>query len=106
MSIESRSNQYGTVFEHWQIKEMLGQGSGGKTAVFRLSRNDSFKEACALKVINLIEERGRLEDLPDYRKREYLGALEECKNRATPEVKMMLDLRGSSNVVDYLDIPL
>ena len=103
MSIESRSNQYGTVFEHWQIKEMLGQGSGGKTAVFRLSRNDSFKESCALKVINLIEERGRLEDLPDYRKREYLGALEECKNRATPEVKMMLDLRGSSNVVDYLD---
>ncbi len=103
VSIESRSNQYGTVFEHWQIKEMLGHGSGGKTAVFLLSRNDSFQEFCALKVINLIEEQGSLEDLPAYRRNEYLEALEECKQRATPEVRMMLDLRGSSNVVDYLD---
>lgn len=103
MSIESRSNQYGPVFEHWQIKELLGQGSGGKTAVFLLSRNDSFKEFCALKVINLIEERGRLDDFPEHRKKEYQAALDDCKAQATPEVQMMLDLRGNTNVVDYLD---
>ena len=103
VSIESRSNQYGTVFEHWQIQELLGQGSGGKTAVFLLNRNDSFRESCALKVINLIEERGRYDDLPEYRKKEYLAALDDCKAKATPEVQMMLDLRGNSNVVDYLD---
>ena len=103
MSIESRSNQYGTVFEHWQIQELLGQGSGGKTAVFLLNRNDSFRASCALKVINLIEERGRYDDLPDYRKKEYKAALEDCKEKAIPEVQMMHDLCGHTNVVDYLD---
>ncbi len=103
MSIESRSGQYGTVFEHWQIKELVGQGSGGQTAVFLLNRNDSFQESCALKVVNLIEESGRYEDMPDYCKMEYIEALEECKAQATAEVKMMLDLRGNTNVVDYLD---
>jgi len=103
VSIESRSNQYGTVFEHWQIQELLGQGSGGKTAVFLLNRNDSFRASCALKVINLIEERGRYDDLPEYRKKEYKAALEDCKEKAIPEVQMMHDLCGHTNVVDYLD---
>ena len=104
MSIESRSNQYGNVFEHWQIKELLGQGSGGKSAVFRLIRNDSsWGETCALKVINLIEERGRLEELPKYRKDEYISAMQECSQNAEQEVRLMATLRGNTNVVDYLD---
>ena len=58
VSIESRSRQYGKVFDHWQIREFLGSGSGGKTAVFRLVRSDSSRGVSALKVINLIEARG------------------------------------------------
>lgn len=104
MSIESRKHQYGTVFEHWQIKDLLGQGSGGKSAVFRLSRNDSsWGETCALKVMNLIEERGRLEDLPKFRKDEYISAMQECSQNAEQEVRLMANLRGNTNVVDYLD---
>ena len=103
VSIESRSNQYGTVFDHWQIQELIGPGSGGKTAVFLLKRNDAFQDFSAMKVVNLIEERGRYEDLPAYRKKEYDDALKECKAKAIPEVQMMLDLRGNTNVVDYLD---
>lgn len=104
MSIESRKHQYGTVFEHWQIKELLGQGSGGKSAVFRLSRNDSsWGETCALKVMNLIEERGKLEDLPKFRKDEYVSAMQECSKNAEQEVRLMANLRGNTNIVDYLD---
>ena len=103
VSIESRSNQYGTVFEHWQIQELLGQGSGGKSAVFLLKRNDAFRDTSALKVISLIEESGRYDDLPAYRKKEYNDALEACKAKATPEVEMMCALRGNTNIVDYMD---
>ena len=103
MSIESRTKAYGTVFEHWRVGRKLGHGSGGKTAVFELSRNDSFRESCALKVISLIEETGRYEDRPVYMQEEYQTALEACKKKAVPELQMMLSLRGNTNVVDYLD---
>lgn len=103
MSIESRSRQYGRVFDHWQIREFLGSGSGGKTAVFRLVRSDSDRGASALKVVNLIEERGRFEALSPRRREEYLAVREECSCSAEQEVWMMDDLRGNTNIVDYLD---
>ena len=103
MSIESRSRQYGKVFDHWQINEFLGSGSGGKTAVFSLVRSDSGWGASALKVINLIEERGDINALSDYRKSEYEHAREECSKNAEQEVRLMDDLRGNTNIVDYLD---
>ena len=103
MSIESRSRQYGKVFDHWQIKEFLGSGSGGKTAVFRLQRSDSSWGACALKIVNLIEERGDVETLSDFRRREYEAARAECSRSAEQEVRLMDELRGNTNIVDYLD---
>ncbi len=103
MSIESRSRQYGKVFDHWQIREFLGSGSGGKTAVFRLVRSDSDRGASALKVVNLIEERGCLEKLSARRREEYEAVREECSASAEQEVWMMDDLRGNTNIVDYLD---
>ena len=103
MSIESRSNQYGTVFEHWQIQELLGQGSGGKTAVFRLARTDAARMQSALKVVNLIEERGEYTKKSDWQQREYDAALQDCKNSASQEVLLMNDFQGNTNIVDYLD---
>lgn len=103
MSIESRSKSYGTVFDHWQVGKKLGHGSAGKTAVFELTRNDSFRESCALKVINLIEESGRLEERSAYMREAYQQAVEACRERALPELRMMLKLRGNTNVVSYLD---
>ena len=103
MSIESRSNQYGTVFEHWQIKEPLGSGSGGRSMVFRLYREDSPWETSALRVISLIEERGRFDTLPQFRQEEYRAALEECRKKAAQEVRLMADLRGHTHILDYLD---
>ncbi len=103
MSIESRSSQYGKVFDHWQIRELLGTGSGGKSAVFRMVHTASTGVECALKVISLLEERGRFEDLTDFRKEEYRKVREEFTASAEQEVLMMHDLQGNTNVVDYLD---
>ena len=103
MSIESRSRRYGKVFDHWQIREFLGSGSSGKTAVFRLARSDSEWGTSALKVINLIEERGDINSMPDFRKKEYEQARRECSLNAEQEVRLMDDLRGNTNIVDYQD---
>ena len=103
MSIESRSNQYGRVFDHWQIQGFLGQGSGGKSAVFRLIRTDSNRGNSALKVINLIEERGQIDNLSDARMRDYESIREVCKKSAEQEVWLMDSLQGNTNIVDYLD---
>lgn len=103
MSIQSRSHQYGTVFENWQILDLLGQGSNGKTAVFRLKRIDSHRGQSALKVVNLIEDRGDYEALPALLKKEYEAAREECKNSALQEVDMMADFQGNTTIVDYPD---
>lgn len=107
MSIESRSCQYGKVFDHWQIGELLGSGSGGqtkeKTAVFKLSRIDSSRGKSALKVINLIEEKGHINALSAHRRNEYEQAKGECKKSAEQEVWLMNELQGNTNIVGYLD---
>ena len=103
MSIESRSQQYGKVFDHWQIKEFLGSGSGGKTAVFRLARIDSSWGESALKVVSLIAESVPLADCSKFRRQEYERACAECSRTAEQEVQLMDALRGNTNIVDYLD---
>lgn len=103
MSIESRSNQYGKIFDHWQIRECLGSGSGGKTAVFRLKRTDGFSGECALKVINLIEEQCRFEDMSEQQLKEYEIARIECGRSAAREVELMNVLQSETHIVDYKD---
>ena len=103
MSIEARSRQYGKVFDHWQIREFLGSGSGGKSAVFRLVHTDSNSVKSALKVISLIEKRGNFESMSDTRKAEYEKVKAKCKECAEQEVLLMNGLQGRTNVVDYLD---
>lgn len=104
MSIESRSHQYGSVFGQWQIQKPLGTGSGGKSAVFLLKRKGpDWDELCALKVICLIEEEGFFQNLSSFRQKEYQEALSARKQAAITEVKLMAQLRGNTNIVDYLD---
>ena len=103
MSIESRSRQYGRVFDHWQIREFISSGSGGKSAVFRLVHSNSSSVKSALKVISLIEKRGDFESLSESRKAEYEQAKQKCKDCAEQEVLLMNGLQGRTNVVDYLD---
>lgn len=104
MSIESRSMQYGGIFGDWHIEKILGTGSGGKSAVFSLYRdNNGWREYSALKVVSLIEERGSQEALPEFRRNEYSTAVREQRKSADQEVRLMDQLRGKTNIVDYLD---
>lgn len=103
MSIESRRHQYGLVFDHWQIKELLGYGSGGKTAVYRLEHTDGSGVCSALKVISLIEDKGDIKQLDAYRRADYNQAREKYWDYAKQEVLLMNGLRGKTNVVGYLD---
>ncbi len=103
MSIVSRSLQYGTVFGHWQVHEQLGQGSGGKSAVFRLVHESSGTVESALKVIGIMEGQGSWTQLSPLAREEYQQTLAECKQMAEQEVLLMNGLRGRTNIVDYLD---
>ena len=94
MSIESRKHQYGRVFGHWQIKEFLGSGSGGKSAVFRLDHTESRGVESALKVISLIEERGRLENFSYERQQEYLRARNLRSEGASPPLLCRKEAHG------------
>lgn len=103
MSIESRSRQYGKLFDHWQIREFLGSGSGGKSAVFRLVHASSSSVQSALKVISLIDKRGNFESLSESRKAEYERVKNSYRDKAEQEVLLMNGFQGRTNVVDYLD---
>lgn len=56
MSILSRYKIGQIVFDHWKIVEVIGEGSEGKTIVFKITRTDSSWGESALKVIPLIRE--------------------------------------------------
>ena len=103
MSIESRSRKCGTIFDHWRIYELLGTGSGGNSAVFRLVHTASDSVQSALKVVSLIEERGNPANFAPGRLQEYHARKERCKANAAQEVLLMNDLHGRTNIVGYLD---
>ena len=104
MSIETRSIQYGSIFGDWHIEKLLGTGSGGKSAVFSLYRdNNGWREYCALKVVSLIEERGSQEELSARAITDYSTAVRELRSSADLEVQLMKQLSGKTNIVDYLD---
>ena len=104
MSIESRSVKYAKALGQWQAGKMLGTGSGGKSAVFSIYRdNGGWREYSALKVICLIEEYGSHEELTALRKDEFSTAVREQRSQADQEVRLMDQLRGKTNIVDYQD---
>lgn len=104
MSINTRAKQYGKIFGDWNIREFIGSGSNGKTGVFRIVRShDGWEETCALKVVNVIEEYGRREQLAEEYINNYRLDEERLCNIASAEVRMMYKLRDNANVVHYLD---
>ena len=70
-SIESRSRQYGTIFDNWEIQESIWKKRDDTTAVFKLRHTGEADRYSAVKVINLIEQSGRQEDLSHQQKKEY-----------------------------------
>lgn len=104
MSIDSRLQSYGKVFGDWTIREQIGHGSSGKSAVFLLVRkNLTYEEKCVMKVINILEQRGNYEELSESFRKSYEEICRLQCEHAENEVRLMYGLRGSGNIVDYLD---
>ena len=104
MSMDLRARQYGKVFGDWTIREMIGQGSVGKTAVFKLTRNKlTYEETTVMKVVNIIEEIGKYAELSGNQKKDYESEMKRVCEKAESEVRLMYSLRGNENIVNYLD---
>lgn len=100
MSIEERSRQYGTVFDCWQVGAFLGSGAGGKSAVFQLDHCASDR-ICTLKVVNIIEQPGRLDRLTEEQFRAYDMNRRELFRNAERELRSLEAFRGEAGLVEY-----
>lgn len=104
MSIDDRTKGYGTIWTDWTIGELIGHGSGGKTAVYNLTRvNPGFTEEDVLKIVNLTEENVPIEEMSEEFRKDYEEKKREAIDKATEEVKLMHKLRNSMNIVSYQD---
>ena len=104
MAAQKSQGRYQNVFGDWSVRDYLGGGSGGRTAVFRLERSKlGWQETCALKVVSLMEEAGRWSECSPQRQQAYRETCRERSLQASEEVRLMARLGGCTNVVDYLD---
>lgn len=104
MAAQRAQGRYQNVFGDWSVRDYLGGGSGGRTAVFRLERSKlGWQETCALKVVGLMEETGRWSECSQQRQQAYRETCRERSLQAAEEVRLMARLGGCTNVVDYLD---
>ena len=105
MSINSRAEGYEKVFGDWTLnKTAIGQGSNGKTAVFELTKaNRTFTESCAMKVVNIVEHRGKKSDLTGDFLKDFETYKEDLCEKSENEIKLMNKLGGSLYIVSYHD---
>lgn len=96
--------QYGKLFGNWKIRNFIGEGSQGKTGVFRIIKSyEDFQEENALKVVTVIREDGWPEEVTDEVRREYAANKAALCDQAVNEVKLMNRLAGNPYVVSYLN---
>ena len=104
MSIDSRIRSYESVFQDWKVKEYLGGGSGGQTGVYRIVRpHGSWEEVGALKVITIVEAKGKFQEQSESFQHDYLRHREQLRAKAEQEVQLMYRLRDCAQVVNYQD---
>ena len=101
MTIEERTRkQYESVFHDWRIEGgMIGRGSQGKTAVFKIVKeNAGFTEIGALKIVNIYEIRLNGVDDPI---KEIKQEMASVKEGAEKELAAMNRMNGHANIVSY-----
>lgn len=104
MAIETRIQSGKIVFGNWEVQQLIGNGSGGKTAVYTIRRNhDGWQETAALKVVNILEKMGQKELLAASYQQEYEAECGELCKQAEKELHLMNKLRGNSYIVEYYD---
>ena len=90
------------VFDNWNVEEELA--SGTCNAVFRLEKSAyGITDTSVLKVIDLYDWYGKRSELPDEENERIKARIEKEVRKVEKEVTLMQQLRGSTNIVDYLD---
>ncbi len=100
MTIDERiKTKYLKVFHDWIIVgDMIGRGSQGKTAVYRIEKeNTGFTETGALKIINVFEATDNGGEETEKIDRE----IAEVRKQAETELAAMNRMKGHPNIVSY-----
>lgn len=103
MSAEDRTPLYEAALADWKVCEKIGSGSGGRTTVYRMERqNTDWTEENALKVIHIADEHGIYAQLPGNDQAAYQDELARRKKRAEAELQTMYALRGLPSIAGFL----
>lgn len=87
----------------WSLEKKIGNGSNG-TVVFRITkRNNTFVEIGALKVVQIMYENNRKDELSQSDLEDYQKLRDEKCKRAEAEIALLYSLRGCTGIVDFLD---
>ncbi|MBQ6889197.1 MAG: protein kinase [Lachnospiraceae bacterium] len=90
------------VFDNWNVEEVIGEGA--YSVVFRLEKSAyGIKDTSVLKVIDLYDNFGKRTELSEEHYNEMKERVEQEVRKAGREIALMQQLRGSTNIVDYLD---
>ena len=104
MSIDTRVKGYVKVFGDWTLHETIGKGSNGKTAVFRVTRNNrTYQDNGAMKVVNIMESSGKKAELSKEFLQNYQAECDDRCKKAENELSLMNLLGSSGNIVNYHD---
>ncbi len=98
--------EYGKIFGSWQIRELIGTGSKGRTKVYRITKDAQggmeAGEERALKAVTVCED-ADLEKMTVQARAEYDANRDFLCEKARSEVLLMKRLEGASHIVGYLD---
>lgn len=98
--------EYGKIFGSWQIRELIGTGSKGRTKVYRITKDAQggleAGEERALKAVTVCED-ADLEEMTAQARADYNANREVLCEKACNEVLLMRRLEGAAHIVGYLD---
>lgn len=98
--------EYGKIFGSWQIRELIGTGSEGRTKVYRITKDAQggleAGEERALKAVTICEDLS-LEKMTAEARADYDANRDVLCEKACNEVLVMKRLEGAAHVVGYLD---
>lgn len=104
MQVDSIISELEKEFPGWKLGKKITDGSGGKTSVYEISReNCNFTENEVLKVVTLLEENVSLREMNEISRQNYEAKRREVQEKAEKEVNLMYKLKTCRNIVGYQD---
>lgn len=104
LSVKERAGRYkyGEKLGGWELDGFLGEGSGGKTAVFRVCKAlGQYRDTRAMKVVEVIAREEEWSDYIAEDRERYETQTTKRINRFLKEVEIMGQLEGDPNILSY-----